>query len=169
MMILQTYRDLDWLPKPNESRLISSSEYPPKKLTTSVLCFVFKKDLLLLTKLSERGWDIPGGHLEQNESVIDALHREIREETKVIIENPLLIGHQKITLLGERPKHYKYPFPTSYQLFFTANMKTAYGFESSNETVARDFFTGDAIRKIETSGAWIDFFEIAIQLKHNPS
>ena len=34
-------------------------------------------------------WDLPGGHLKQNESLVKGLKREVREETGVEIEDPV--------------------------------------------------------------------------------
>lgn len=36
---------------------------------------------VLFVEHPERGWEIPGGHLEENESPEEALVRELREET----------------------------------------------------------------------------------------
>jgi 8-oxo-dGTP diphosphatase len=56
---------------------------------------------LLRTKLmgteSEARWDIPGGRIETDESLLDALKREILEETGMQITNsPVLMGAQDI-------------------------------------------------------------------------
>ncbi|MFC1842439.1 NUDIX domain-containing protein [Candidatus Dependentiae bacterium] len=42
-----------------------------------------KKGEILLLKLCNRGWAIPGGHLRKNEDWIDGLQREIAEETGI--------------------------------------------------------------------------------------
>jgi len=37
-------------------------------------------DNVLLLK-NKQGWDLPGGHVKENESLSDALNREVKEET----------------------------------------------------------------------------------------
>lgn len=51
-----------------------------------IACMVFneKLELLLGTRLSERGkgtWSFPGGKIEENETIIEAAKRELKEET----------------------------------------------------------------------------------------
>jgi len=36
-------------------------------------------------------WDLPGGHLHENESIIAGLKREVKEETNLDIEDPVFI------------------------------------------------------------------------------
>ena len=38
---------------------------------------------------NERGWDIPGGHVEIGESFVESLQREVREETGASFDNPI--------------------------------------------------------------------------------
>jgi 8-oxo-dGTP diphosphatase len=45
-----------------------------------------EKNEILLINHHKRGWEIPQGRVEEGESLIDALHREVREEAGVEIE-----------------------------------------------------------------------------------
>lgn len=40
---------------------------------------------ILLVKHPQRGWEFPGGRIENNESPLDALHREVMEECGIKI------------------------------------------------------------------------------------
>ena len=46
----------------------------------------------ILAVQNERGWDIPGGHLEPGESPLDALRRELAEEAGASVKRICPIG-----------------------------------------------------------------------------
>lgn len=51
----------------------------------------------LSTDTSETSWDIPGGRINHNETLLDALHREVEEEIGHIITTaPKLMASQDI-------------------------------------------------------------------------
>lgn len=165
MKMLRINHNLKWLPQPNESQLILSSELPPKHLITSVFGLIFKGDLVLLSKLAHRGWDLPSGHAEPDENPVSALHREVYEETRVEIVHPKLVGYQKIFLLGKKPPSYKYPFPVSYQLFFTAEIGGLKPFSTSQEVLERDFFSHSQLQNIELAQQWLEIYKAALSLQ----
>lgn len=61
----------------------------------TVLCLVQNKDAYLLQdrqKEDWKGYTLPGGHIERGESIVDAVVREMKEETGLTIQNPRLCG-----------------------------------------------------------------------------
>jgi len=69
-------------------------EYIEKAILT-VLCMVFDGEKQLLQdriKKDWKGFTLPGGHVEKEESFVKAIIREIKEETGLTIYNPRLCG-----------------------------------------------------------------------------
>ncbi len=66
----------------------------PAELTSICKIIDRKKGLVLMQKrlLSWKGVAFPGGHLEKGEGFFDAVIREVREETGLLIENPHCTG-----------------------------------------------------------------------------
>lgn len=56
---------------------------------------VENNQVLVLDKVKKYGWEgltFPGGKVEDNESLIDSVIREAKEETNLDIKNPRLVG-----------------------------------------------------------------------------
>ncbi len=61
----------------------------------AVLCLVYHEDKILLQNRVAHNWPgvtFPGGHVEQGESFVEAIKREIKEETGLSIKNPRICG-----------------------------------------------------------------------------
>ena len=71
----------------------------------TVLCLIRRGDEYLLqdrVKKDWRGFTLPGGHVEPGESIVDAVVREMQEETGLTVENPKLCGVKQFPIEGGR-------------------------------------------------------------------
>jgi 8-oxo-dGTP diphosphatase len=71
----------------------------------TVLCLVTQRDRILLqnrVKEDWKGYALPGGHVEPGESVVDAVIREMSEETGLTIFDPKLCGIKQFPLKNGR-------------------------------------------------------------------
>jgi len=85
---MQNYTDY----RPNVAAIILSSEYP-------------KKCEFMISRRNgmKRGWQFPQGGIDEGESNVDALMRELKEE----------IGTNEVEILAEYPEWITYDFPQS--------------------------------------------------------
>ena len=66
-----------------------------EKVELTVLCLIEDGDKILLqnrVKNDWQGYTLPGGHVEPGESFVDAVIREIKEETGLTVIDPRLSG-----------------------------------------------------------------------------
>ncbi|KAA0546857.1 NUDIX domain-containing protein [Bacillus sp. BGMRC 2118] len=59
---------------------------PPKHIVSAAAIVLNEKNELLLIKGPRRGWEMPGGQVEEGESLRDAAVRETKEESGIDIE-----------------------------------------------------------------------------------
>lgn len=145
---LGTRRDLPWLPVPNEVSVVLTNAHPPLPLITSAFALAFDGDRLLMTRLHQRGWDIPGGHVEIGEQPEEAMRREVYEETGARLGPARLFAYQRFRLFATAPAGYRYPYPESYQVFYGARIVALDPFLATEETAGRGLFPPDAARQL---------------------
>ena len=71
----------------------------------TVLCLITDGDRILLqnrTKNDWQGYTLPGGHVEPGESFVDAVVREMKEETGLDIKDPRLAGVKQFPIKDGR-------------------------------------------------------------------
>ncbi|SFB06396.1 ADP-ribose pyrophosphatase YjhB, NUDIX family [Lentibacillus halodurans] len=59
---------------------------PPKHIVSAATIILNEQNELLLIKGPKRGWEMPGGQVEEGESLKDAAIRETKEECGVDVE-----------------------------------------------------------------------------------
>ena len=59
---------------------------PPKHIISAATIVLNDKNEILLIKGPRRGWEMPGGQVEEGESLADAAIRETKEESGIDIE-----------------------------------------------------------------------------------
>ena len=77
----------------------------------TVLCLIRKDNEYLLqdrVKKDWRGFTLPGGHVEPGESIVDAVIREMKEETGLTVEHPRLCGVKQFPISGESGENGRY-------------------------------------------------------------
>lgn len=76
-----------------------------ERVELATICLVYKNNKVLLqnrVKEDWKGYALPGGHIEQGESVVESVIREVKEETGLDIQNPVLCGIKQFPIEGGR-------------------------------------------------------------------
>ena len=108
-----------------------------ERVELAVLCLIKDGDRVLLQNRVKKDWQgytLPGGHVEPGESFVDAVVREMKEETGLTIEKPKLVGIKQFPIDGGR----------YIVLLFEATQ-----------------FTGEVVSSEEGEMTWIDRAELA--------
>lgn len=108
----------------------------------TVLCLIHKNNKYLLqdrVKKDWKGFTLPGGHVEPGESIVDAVIREMKEETGLTILNPKLCGLKQFPIISGEKQEGRYLV-----FLFTA-----------------DEFVGEVVSSKEGAMHWVDKEELS--------
>ncbi len=142
------------------------TEVPSIELITSCMVFAIDNDQkqLVLSK-PKRGWGLPGGHREQDETPSQCAIREFYEETNITIKNLQIIGRNKIEKIVKTDQNSKYP-DLGYMIFYLAQIDKIDNFESNFETSEREFVSFDNLHLYidKTNIQFYEMFDYVISI-----
>ncbi len=105
-------------------KFVLSDVKPNPDLCTAAFCVVTYGRKLILVKQKNRGWELPGGHIDTGEDLEDGIIREVIEESGATIENPHFFGFKQISPESPIPNKNHvgkfYPFPHSFVIYYFA-------------------------------------------------
>ena len=113
-----------------------------ERVELAVLCLIKDGDRILLQNRVKKDWQgytLPGGHVECGESFVDAVIREMKEETGLTISQPQMVGIKQFPMKNGRYEEGRYVV-----LLFTA-----------------DQFTGEVVSSEEGEMEWVNRSEIS--------
>lgn len=110
-------------------RFLENNEEPPLGENISAVFLVAFQDGKVLSIQNERGWDIPGGHLEGKEEPFVALQREVLEEAGAVVNSA-----KPYAVLSSSTS-------AKVMLFFASNSIELVEFVPSEDALARDLLS----------------------------
>ncbi|MCA0987475.1 NUDIX hydrolase [Guptibacillus algicola] len=135
----------------------ASNTLPHRELITSVHGFCFKDGKFLLVKLNDRGWDFPGGHIEEGETPEECFQREAFEEGYVsgacTLLGSIVVDHRNNDQWDEWS-----PYPkVGYQVFYSMAITEVHPFEGNYESGERIFIDAKDVKMYYSK--WNDVYQ----------
>ena len=101
--------------------LLERKASPPLQLVTSVRAVLTRGSDIMVVRDPTGSHIVPGGRLADGEGLLDALKRELLEETGWSVRcEPVRIAMFHFRIHSSRPDGYSYPYPDFLQLIYQA-------------------------------------------------
>ena len=126
----------------------------------TVLCLVTDRDRILLqnrVKDDWKGYTLPGGHVETGESFVDAVIREMKEETGLDISNPKLVGVKQFPMKNGNYEEGRY-------IVFLFKTEEYKGTLQSSEEGEMKWVTSSELKELDT----VDDLEGLLKVMNSP-
>lgn len=83
-----------------EVSFYSTTFIPEGKLTYAVIAAIYKGKWLFVRHQDRNTWEIPGGHIEEDETPVEAARRELMEETGALKFDLECVATYSVTIDG---------------------------------------------------------------------
>lgn len=162
--------NVSWAPTPNIIKMVIPTGKESKTVpepTTSAFAFITRESEtgleVLLVNVIKRGFDLPGGHRENNESVYDNMVREVEEETGLKITSTfetIPMGWLHLYVEGKKPEDYHYPYPNTFMAYSQVKVPSdteIIGSSSPDEISEFVWVNVKDIKKVVKNRVWLPF------------
>ncbi len=106
---------------------LDPSDAPPLNLVTSVRAILTRGPQIMVMRDPDGEHIVPGGRLDDGEGLLEALRRELLEETGWTVRGePERIGLFHYHIHSPKPAGHRYPYPDFLQLLYRAEAESYY-------------------------------------------
>lgn len=151
---------LDWsgggreLVQTRTTYALTPSDSPPLGLVTSVRAILMRGPQVMVMRDPDGEHIVPGGRLDDGEGLLEALRRELLEETGWSVQGePELIGLFHFHIHTPKPAGHRYPYPEFLQMLYRAEAEDYFpeAMEVDGFEVGAEFRAISEVRRLTLS------------------